>query len=174
MGDNMKGICEVLPQYPPGLNISKVLEPDAVSIYFHIFFFQDLFSFSFVPTRSCIDIIFYEGTMHASCLVWQKSSVLMGTFKIICWPQPFLNSAWFSPFLLFEKKMRGYNKNSPWQSRTIRNYDDCTAELMFDVSIPYIVISIKWKRERLNAALITWDPIGRLCFPKCNCLDHCF
>lgn len=123
-------------------------------------FFQDLFSFSFVPTRSCIDIIFYEGTMHASCLVSQKSSVLMGTFKIICWPQPFLNSAWFSPSL-FEKKMRGYNKNSPWQSRTIKNYDDCTAELMFDVSIPYIVISIKWKRERLNAALIIWDPIGR-------------
>lgn len=109
------------------------------------------------------EVVLTSSFMKELCmpLAWYgKNHVLMGTFKIICWPQPFLNSAWFSPSL-FEKKMRGYDNNSPWQSRTIKNYNDCTAELMFDVSIPYIVISFKWKRERLNAAFITWDPIGR-------------
>jgi len=56
----------------------------------------------------------------------------------------------------------GYDKSTPWQSRTIKkSYDDCTAELMLGISIPYIVFSIKWKRECLNTALNQrWDPIG--------------
>lgn len=110
MDKNRKGICEVLSSYSPGL----------------YFLFQRFLSQMQFPCNPwCIPLPWLSPILLCTHRVgstlsftkelckspaWcgKKSPLVfsiffMGTFKVKCWPQPFLNSARFSPSLVRRK-----------------------------------------------------------------------
>lgn len=97
-----------------------------------VFLLQNLIPSSFVPTKSWIHIILYQGTVQVSYLVWKKSHLL--SFQYF-FNGNFLNNMLTPTFFKFslifpvsnEKKVRGYDKTTPQQSRTVtKSYDDCS------------------------------------------------
>lgn len=137
-----------------------------------VFLFKSFVPSSFGPAESWIHIILYRRTVQASCLVRQKITHCLfnhfnGNFlKSKLTPTLFK----FIPIFTFsgERKMRAVTKQE--------SCSDCRAELMFGISIPYIVFSSNWEMECLNTALITkgGSPLVDVCFPKCSCGDPLF
>lgn len=147
MDKNRKGICEVLFSYPPGL----------------YFLFQRFLSQMQFPCNPwCIPFpelcpIFLcthkELDPHHP-LSRNRASLLPGVEKITyclfsIFNGNFLNNILTPTFFKFsliftfsgEKKMRGCDQNTPQRSGTIKkSYNDCTAELMFGISIPTLFL----------------------------------
>lgn len=138
-----------------------------------VFLFQIFVPSSFGPAESWICIIFSRGTVEASFRVSQKiTHCLFNNFNGIFKNSKLTSFLKIHPkfHLLWWEENEGSNKVGEWRRVAM------TVELMFGVSIPYIVFSTNWKIECFNPALITkgGTPLVAVHFPKCCCLDPWF